>query len=151
MATCSLCSAPATSTAACGCGWKKPLCGPCSSTRVPNGKLMVDHLLALHGAICKASKPAPSISPEALSVLGESFKKCVWDCWNNAEFMAHYRRLTGHALGADKRSTIEHLVDRATGYKPSSVDEAEAVEFFDFVRDYIWIPVLAKMAEEARG
>jgi hypothetical protein len=58
--------------------------------------------------------------------------------------MREYRRLSGHALGADMRSGLDRMIDAATGYKPATVDEAEARLLFEFIRDYIWAPVLAQ-------
>jgi|GEM_PF-4188553 len=70
-----------------------------------------------------------------------SFPECVNACLRSSEFMKHYRRLTGHALGLDARQSIERLVDDAVGHSPPPVDEKEARFFFTFVRDYIWLPL----------
>lgn len=70
-----------------------------------------------------------------------SFYECVDACLRSSEFMKHYRRLTGHALGVDARQNIERLIDEATGHSPPPVDEKEARFFFAFVRDYIWLPL----------
>lgn len=78
-----------------------------------------------------------------------TFVDCVSACWNNAAMMKEYRRLTGHALGEDKRKPLEKMIDAATGYVPSAVDDAEARAFFEFVRDCIWLPLLAKEVAEA--
>jgi hypothetical protein len=71
-----------------------------------------------------------------------SFETCVWKCWEDPEFMREYRRLTGHALGQDRRAAIERLIDDTTGHVPS-LDEREARAFLDFVYEYIWAPLQA--------
>jgi hypothetical protein len=72
------------------------------------------------------------------------FEDCVMACFANREFMTEYNRLAGSHLGQPKppASAIEALVDQAAGFDPSAIDEDEAIEFFQFVRDFIWIPVV---------
>lgn len=64
-----------------------------------------------------------------------SFSDVVMRCWDDADFMTEYRRLTGSTLGAP-RSPVDRLVDDATGR--GDADEQEALAFFAFVRDVIW-------------
>ena len=71
-----------------------------------------------------------------------TFEECVWECWDNPDLMREYRRLTGHALGKDRRSTIERMIDSATGHEPPALDEAEVRHFLNFVRDHIWQPLV---------
>jgi hypothetical protein len=76
-----------------------------------------------------------------------SFAEAVHATFFNREFMSNYRRLTGSKLGLDSRSGIERAIDEATGFDPH---EPEWGPFFEFVRDYVWLPVLWKIAEEMR-
>jgi len=78
-----------------------------------------------------------------------TFSDCVMECWDNAAFMREYRRLTGSKIGSDPRTQIEKMIDAAAGHDPT-IDEAEAREFFAFVRKYVWDTFVAKMAAEMR-
>lgn len=78
-----------------------------------------------------------------------SFRQCVETCWHNQTFMHEYRRLSGHALGLDKRTPLDRMIDQASGYVPPPLDDAEMHAFFEFVRDYIWMPVVADCLKEA--
>ena len=69
--------------------------------------------------------------------LEESLKATINTCLGTPDFMKEYRRLTKARLGTG--SGIEIMIDKATGY-----DEKEAKDLFDFIRDYIWLPVLAQ-------
>jgi hypothetical protein len=75
-----------------------------------------------------------------------SLERCIWECWENQDFMREYRRLSGHALGQDRRQGIERLIDQATGHEPPVIDDKEARQFFEFVRDVVWLPVLGEIA-----
>ena len=55
----------------------------------------------------------------------------------NKEFMREYRRLTGHRLGDGP--VIDRMIDESTGKL-----EDEARQFYVFVRDHIWMPVIAQ-------
>ncbi len=77
-----------------------------------------------------------------------TFPQCVLACWDNADFMREYRRLTGAAIGEDKRSALDRLIDAATGHTPPVFDDRELEAFFEFVHDYIWSPLVA---EHLRG
>lgn len=72
-----------------------------------------------------------------IPALEETIKACL----GNQEFMFHYRRLRSHAPGKD--APINWMVDEATGKF-----ETEAMELFEFITTWIWMPVLAKMADE---
>lgn len=71
-----------------------------------------------------------------------TFHECVWACWDNVAFMKEYRRLTGHKLNGTQRIVIEFMIDRETGYRPDPLDDKEARQFFEFVRDHIWLPLV---------
>lgn len=76
-----------------------------------------------------------------------TFERAVFACWDNAEFMRQYRRLTGAQIGLrPTRDPFSAMIDAATGVP--TIDPKEAADFFRFVRDYVWIPVLAKILEE---
>jgi len=77
-----------------------------------------------------------------------SFRQCVEACWHNADLMHEYRRLTGHALGLDKRTPLDRMIDRATQHVPPALDDAEMQAFFKFVRDYIWMPVVLECLQK---
>lgn len=71
-----------------------------------------------------------------------SYEACVWACLNNREFMAHYQRLRGEMRLQLPGSPIEAAVDEAVGFDGLGVPEAELHRFFEFVRDYVWAPLL---------
>jgi len=73
-----------------------------------------------------------------------TLRECIDACLGNQDFMREYRRLHGHALGLDTRNALDQMIDAATGYRSPAVSETEARQFFEFVRDYVWAPVLAK-------
>ncbi len=60
-----------------------------------------------------------------------TFEDVVKHCAGNAEFMAEYRRLSGHSLLS--RSVIENQIDIATG----KIDQ-EVKAFIAFVFDAVW-------------
>lgn len=68
-------------------------------------------------------------------------------CCKQPELIREYERVRGVKLR--NRSPIESLVDEATGYR-----KEKWMEFFDFIRDYIWMPVLldslGKIPEEKK-
>ena len=64
-----------------------------------------------------------------------SFEETLEECLKTPELLKEYRRLTGARLG--NGSTIEMMIDKSTGYH-----DKEWKDFFDFVRDYIWMPVV---------
>ena len=66
-----------------------------------------------------------------------TFEQCVKEAWNTPDLVEQYKRLTGARLGGGL--PIERMIDDASGFK-----EKEYTDFFNFVRDYIWIPVLLK-------
>jgi hypothetical protein len=67
-----------------------------------------------------------------------TFTECVLECFDNRELIAQFNRLYGCSLGVDRRSVIERMIDQATGHEPPAVDEAEALQFIDFVYECIW-------------
>lgn len=64
-------------------------------------------------------------------------EEAIMECVGNKELMREYKRLTGARLGGGP--PIHRMIDTATGFA-----DAEWYKFFDFVRDYIYMPVLLK-------
>jgi hypothetical protein len=77
-----------------------------------------------------------------------SFQDCVFECWENPDFMRQYRRLSGHELRLELREPLEHLIDAATGYEAPVLEDEEVTQFFEFVRDHVWLPVVLGMIEK---
>lgn len=67
-----------------------------------------------------------------------SFETCVMECIKNKEFMEQYRRLTWSRIWLNT-SPINTMIDEATGY-----DKKQYKELFDFVMEFIFIPLLSK-------
>ena len=65
-----------------------------------------------------------------------TFKDVVHEVISHPEFLKEYDRLHGTTFS---RYSLDHLIDKATGKF-----EEDAVELFNFIRDYIWIPILAE-------
>lgn len=80
-----------------------------------------------------------------------SFEFCALECWDNAEFMTQYRRLSGHKLGRVQRSTIERMVDEACGHDPTALNDTEVREFLEFVRNYVWQPWITALVAETEA
>lgn len=66
-----------------------------------------------------------------------TFQTCVEECLKAPEFIQQYKRLTGASLGSGK--PIERMIDESTGLM-----EKEYFDLFNFIRDYIYLPVIAK-------
>jgi hypothetical protein len=82
--------------------------------------------------------------PQPTEPFDVSFARCVLACWDDRAFMREYRRLTGHTLGQDCRSTIDRMIDDATAApfdKQESINQAEARAFFRFVYEIVWAPL----------
>lgn len=75
-----------------------------------------------------------------------TFRDCVLACYDNPALMSEYRRLTGSDFGAT--SPLASAIDHATGRF-----EEEAVRFFAFVYDVVWIrlPPSARREEVSDG
>ena len=71
-----------------------------------------------------------------IPTLEETIKMCL----ENQDFIKEYERLLGQKLVAG--SPIEKMIDEATGY-----DKKLTNDFFNFIRDYIWMPVVVEMME----
>jgi len=70
-----------------------------------------------------------------------SLEETIMVCLNNPEFMREYKRLSGASLGSGSPITV--MIDKSTGY-----DEVEAKALYEFIRDYIWKPVIAQVVME---
>lgn len=70
-----------------------------------------------------------------------TLQETIQEAINNPDLVAQYERLKKVKL-FQKRTPIETLIDEATGYH--GLNEKDLKEFFDFVRDYIWLPLLTK-------
>lgn len=77
-----------------------------------------------------------------------TFRFCVREVLANEAIMTEYRRLSGRPNFMLKRHPIEVMVDEAC--RRQVVDPEEAKEFFDFVRDYVWLPWLNALAPETQ-
>lgn len=73
-----------------------------------------------------------------------TLETAIKECVAQPEFMHNYKRLTGARLNLGEGSS-EDMIDKATGYQ-----EKEWFDFFNFVRDYVWIPVLMNQLKEAK-
>jgi len=71
-----------------------------------------------------------------------SFEETVRTCLDTPEFMENYRRLRKVSLGLQSRSPIEWMIDEATGR-----EKKEMFDLCDFIRDYIWLPVVTKQTD----
>lgn len=72
-----------------------------------------------------------------IPTLEETIKLCI----QTPELIKEYERLLDKKFVPS--SPIEKMIDEATGY-----DKKLAHDFFNFVRDYIWMPVVAQMIKE---
>lgn len=63
-----------------------------------------------------------------------SLEACLNYAINNQEFVEQYKRLTGARLGSG--APIERIVDESTGLL-----EKELRDFFDFVKEYVWLRI----------
>lgn len=66
-----------------------------------------------------------------------SLEQAITEAINTSELIQQYERLTGARLRGG--APIEQMIDKSTGY-----DKEQWNRFFDFVRDYIWMPVIIK-------
>ena len=80
------------------------------------------------------------MSKEVLNAI-PSLEMAIKTCLSTPDFMKEYRRLSGHSLG--RAAPIIMMIDKATGKT-----DAEAKEFFEFVREHIWWPVVFNILHE---
>ncbi len=75
-----------------------------------------------------------------------TFKKVVVECLTNKELVEQFNRLRGTKLEIDNRAPIVRMIDEATGFKPTTMDERYKYEelslFLEFVFDAIWLPMM---------
>ncbi len=64
-----------------------------------------------------------------------SLEETIQKCLKNEELITQYKRLYGARLGGG--APIERMIDKATNY-----EQEEWRRFFDFVKHYIWLPLL---------
>lgn len=79
-----------------------------------------------------------------------NFKECVEECLKNQGLVNEFNRLYGCKLGIDNRSLLDKIIDSATGNQ-LAIEEKETGEirqFVEFVKEYVWIPLAAKMMAE---
>lgn len=69
--------------------------------------------------------------------MAESLKLCIEEALKNREFIEQYDRLNNTNIGGRGREPIEQMIDKHT-----SKQKSDAYQFFDFVRDYVWLPSL---------
>lgn len=65
-----------------------------------------------------------------------TLETCIREALNTPEFIEQYNRLNGSRIGKP-RAPIEQMIDKITGY-----EKDQMYKFFNFVRDYVWIPLL---------
>ena len=65
-----------------------------------------------------------------------NFAEVVKECISNKEFISQYDRLKGSNLQR-KGSPVDLAIDDSSGRY-----ESELFEFFDFVVEYVWDPLL---------
>lgn len=70
-----------------------------------------------------------------------NFEDCVNMCLNNREFLQQYDRLSNTCFASS--STFEAQIDKATGKLAKDYKE-----LFDFIRDYVWVPVVVTYQDE---
>jgi hypothetical protein len=70
---------------------------------------------------------------------GITFEDAVRECLGNASFMREYRRLAKTDFGTSRGINLS--VDLATGHF-----DAQARAFFDFVMEFVWLPLVARPA-----
>lgn len=68
-----------------------------------------------------------------------TFEECAQEAMRCPELLKQYDRLNGTRLSAGSSAPIETMIDEITGYK-----EKQWHDFLNFVRDYIWLPVVRK-------
>ena len=84
-----------------------------------------------------------------------TFEDCVIECCMRPEFIKQYDRLQGSNLARilipqpDKRSPIERMIDKATGYDKvlTNIDEQahkEMAEFIGFIFEVVWLPLICE-------
>lgn len=73
---------------------------------------------------------------QPLDFLENTLREAVFQCYNNADFVREYNRLTKSKIKENK-SPIEHMIDEATGKS-----SAELNKFIDFVQEHVVVPVV---------
>jgi hypothetical protein len=75
-----------------------------------------------------------------------TFKKVVVECLSHDDLIKQFNRLRGTKVGIDNRAPIVRMIDEATGFKPTTMDERykhdELRLFLEFVFDAIWLPMM---------
>ncbi len=75
-----------------------------------------------------------------------SLYQCIMSCFDNKELMACYRKLKGNSFGLARNAFVV-AIDEACG--KSAVDEEEALDFFLFVKDCVWMRLAPEEREES--
>ena len=76
----------------------------------------------------------------------DTFRTAVRMAWAEPTLVCEWERLSGKRITKTGRSPIDVLVDRACGLE----DEAYRF-FFEFVREFVWLPWIAGLAKDAQG
>ncbi len=66
-----------------------------------------------------------------------SLEETIKECIANKEFMREYERL--NKVNFSITSPIVAAIDKATGY-----DKKRIYDLFDFIKEYIWLPLMVK-------
>jgi hypothetical protein len=61
-------------------------------------------------------------------------------CISTPELVSEFNRLSGCSLGVDKRSPLERMIDKATGYEAVRKEtvNSEFEKFVEFVYEFVW-------------
>lgn len=72
------------------------------------------------------------------------FKDCFIECCKHDELVKEFNRLSGTNISfKDKRTPIEIMVDKATGYPyPFKNKDDEIKQFINFCFECVWLPLL---------
>ncbi len=73
-----------------------------------------------------------------------TFQDCVMECAKTPELVKEFNRLSDSHLFVDTRSSLEKMIDEATGFQLEVARrEHEAMQkFLDFVFACVWIPLI---------
>jgi hypothetical protein len=74
-------------------------------------------------------------------VIKPTFVETLFYCIGIPEFVSEFNRLSGCSIGVDKRTAIEKMIDKATGYEEvlEATRNDELRKFVEFVYEFIWI------------
>lgn len=84
---------------------------------------------------------------EKALLIEKHFSEVVFLTLDNKEFVQNYDRLRGTNISKTKsRTPIEQMIDEVTGK-----EKEELFKFFDFVLNYVFLPVMDTASKENDG